>query len=319
MLALASFNSGSKKILYNHFSLYGLNVSSPISLPGTGSDTFRNVTVSMSEQPLHLSSVVASNMQWQYDGRNLLGTVPSLGQALIEGSENVTIYPAPGLCHEHLLTLMLGSGLACSLFHSQYLPLHGAAISTGKGALLFLGASGRGKSTIAITAASAGWQVLTDDVISLNASQPQQPILVYPSHGRFKTQLSTASALGFHTDSIFTTAPGTKKYPCYLPPAFISQQAQPVVAVYFLQPHRTNSQHQLQSLSPMLAIEALSKQLYRPRLASLLKKQPLVLQQHAKLVNQARCYQLALPGLNYCGGLPGYKQWLHDFIQQQSR
>ena len=318
MLALATFNNDNERMLHSHFSIYGLNVSSPIALPDTGSNTFQDVTVSISEQPLRLSRVVASNMQWQYDGRNLLSTVPSLGQALIKGPDNVTIYPAPDLCHEHLLTLTLGSGLASSLFHAQYLPLHGAAVSTGKGALLFLGASGRGKSTIAITAASTGWQVLTDDVISLYASQPQQPIRVYPSHGRFKTQLSTASALDFYVDSRFSTAPGTAKHPCYIPPQYISQQPEPVIAVYFLQQQRTDSQHQLQSITPIWAIEALSKQVYRPGLVSLLNKKPQLLQQHAQLAKQARCYQLTLPGLNYCGGLPGYKQWLNDFIQQQS-
>lgn len=302
----------------NHYSIYGLNITSPIWLPSAKSDTFRNVELSISEAPLFLSNVTDKNSQWQTDGYQLLSTLPNWGQTLIKSPENITVYANPNLCKEHLLTFALGSGLACSLYLNQYLPLHGAAISCGKGAVLFLGASGRGKSTLALAAASAGWKVLTDDVISLHSTQVNNTVKVYPSHTRFKTANDTAVKLGFLPDTRYTTAPDKKKHPCYIDTQLFSQHAEPIKAIYLLQQPNANHNYALQQLAPHFAIDALSKHCYRPGLIKLLKKQQQLFSQSVQLAKQAPLYQLWLPSFDYCGSVAGYQQWLNEFLQQHT-
>ncbi|MCF4009298.1 hypothetical protein [Rheinheimera sp. UJ63] len=302
----------------NHYSIYGLNITSPIWLPSANSDTFQNVDLSLSEHPLFLSDVTARNAQWQTNGYQLLSTLPNLGQALIKSPENITIYANPNLCKEHLLTFALGSGLAGSLYLNQFLPLHGASVSTGKGAILFLGASGRGKSTLALAAANAGWKVFTDDVISLHGNQGQSPIKVYPSHRRFKAQCDTAVKLGLLPDTRYTTAPGTEKHPCYIPIQMISQNPEPIKAIYLLQQPNANHNYALQQLAPHFAIDALSKHCYRPGLIKLLKKQQQLFSQSVQLAKQAPLYKLWLPSFNYCGSVAGFQHWLNEFLQQHT-
>jgi hypothetical protein len=53
------------------------------------------------------------------------------------------------------------------LAHRHRFVLHAAAIGDHRGALLVLGGTGRGKSTTAMAALTAGWQVLGDDLVIL--------------------------------------------------------------------------------------------------------------------------------------------------------
>jgi hypothetical protein len=47
--------------------------------------------------------------------------------------------------------------------------VHASAIATGRRAVLVLGASGAGKSTVAFSALRAGWRVLSDDIVAMSA------------------------------------------------------------------------------------------------------------------------------------------------------
>lgn len=281
------------------------------------SETYAQAELTISDQPLVLSGITARNAQWQTDGQRLLSNVPKLGQTLIQSPHRITLYPEHELDQEHLLTLALGSGLASSLCLSSTLPLHGTAISTPKGALLFLGASGSGKSTLALTAASAGWKVLTDDVISLHRAEANGPLLVYPSHPRFKADYHNATALGFTGVSQSTTAPGVAKHPCYIPAASFSEQAQHVVAVYFLQQRQGSPAQRCIQLAPLHAVQALSNQCYRPGLVRLLQKRQQLFRQNILLSQQASFYRLWLPTFAAKGDLTGYRHWLSDFLQSQ--
>lgn len=51
------------------------------------------------------------------------------------------------------------------LAHQDRFVVHAAAVADGRGALLVLGGTGRGKSTTAMAALRAGWEVLGDDLV----------------------------------------------------------------------------------------------------------------------------------------------------------
>lgn len=287
-------------------------------MPCTASATFQDVELTFTERPLRLNGVTASSAQWQTDGSQLLSTQPLLGQVLIGDTQSILISPNAGLSNEHLLTLILGSGLASSLYVNSAIPLHGAAICSAKGALLFLGASGRGKSTIALTAASAGWDVLTDDVISLQYDANNQQMMVYPAHNRFKAHHNAAQQLGYSIDLNATTAPGSNKHPCYVPNTRLSMQPKPIVAIYFIENNQHKSLHCLTSLNASLGLEALRNQCYRPGLIKMFKQRKQLFRQNALISQQVKFYKLWLPDYNHCGGIIGYRDWLNDFLISQT-
>ncbi|MHB1223318.1 MAG: phosphoenolpyruvate carboxykinase (ATP) [Gemmatimonadaceae bacterium] len=65
---------------------------------------------------------------------------------------------------------LLGRVLPLALHRGGSLSLHGSAVATPAGAVLLLGAKGRGKSTLALTLAQRGAPLLTDDVAVVECS-----------------------------------------------------------------------------------------------------------------------------------------------------
>jgi hypothetical protein len=66
--------------------------------------------------------------------------------------------------------------------HSRYV-VHGGALACGDRAVLVLGHTGAGKSTLAAAALDGGWSVLADDQVVLDASgAPDVPVVVHGLH-----------------------------------------------------------------------------------------------------------------------------------------
>jgi hypothetical protein len=83
-----------------------------------------------------------------------------------EGSRVVGCWTAPHTL-EDAATYLVGPVLAFALRRRGALPLHGAALEAGGGAVLVLGTSGTGKSTLAAALALSGQRVLCDDAALL--------------------------------------------------------------------------------------------------------------------------------------------------------
>jgi hypothetical protein len=67
-------------------------------------------------------------------------------------------------------TFLYGSVLSSSLYFNSLLPLHASAIEIDGNAIAFCGDSGAGKSTTAAIFEDAGYSMITDDVLSLKAT-----------------------------------------------------------------------------------------------------------------------------------------------------
>jgi hypothetical protein len=76
----------------------------------------------------------------------------------------IVVDPAPGADPALLRVLLAGRMMAYLLRQRGWLPLHASGVLLGGQAVLFLGASGAGKSTTAAAFHARGHQVITDDV-----------------------------------------------------------------------------------------------------------------------------------------------------------
>lgn len=92
----------------------------------------------------------------------------------------VTGAPAPGVSAGTLEHLYLNQVLPMALSMQGALVYHGSAVALAGGAIAFLGASGRGKSTLATAFAVKNHGFLTDDALILK--QDRNCYLVHPSH-----------------------------------------------------------------------------------------------------------------------------------------
>lgn len=101
--------------------------------------------------------------------------------------------PAPGIGEATCNHLFLNQVQPLILSRTGKLVLHGSAVETGAGALLFLGQSGRGKSTLAASFALRGYPFLADDGIVLERTDAGYRAL--PSHPSIRLWNDSEEAL----------------------------------------------------------------------------------------------------------------------------
>ena len=107
------------------------------------------------------------------DGRQIL-----CGRAARASMESFEVY-------------LLGQALSCALVNQGFEPLHGTAIIDQGEAIVFLGDSKFGKSTLAASFVAAGYPLLTDDLLLLRAKG--RHLEAYPGPPRLKLFPKTAT------------------------------------------------------------------------------------------------------------------------------
>jgi hypothetical protein len=85
---------------------------------------------------------------------------------------------------EAFLTYLLGQALSFALIKLGAEPIHATAVDVGRGAIVFLGDSGYGKSTLATSFLRAGHRILTDDLLLFCDDGPG--VKAYPGPSRIK-------------------------------------------------------------------------------------------------------------------------------------
>jgi hypothetical protein len=108
-------------------------------------------------------------------------------------SLRVTCHPVPGVAEETLRELYLNQVLPLALSQLGRLVLHASSVEVGDGAVVFLGESGRGKSTLAAAFATSGYRFLTDDGLSLH--EEDGACWVQPSHPSIRLWADSERAL----------------------------------------------------------------------------------------------------------------------------
>ena len=92
---------------------------------------------------------------------------------------------------ESFQVYLLGQALSTALVKQGFEPLHGTAIVDQDEAIVFLGDSKFGKSTLAASFVGAGYQLLTDDLLLLREKGPR--FEAYPGPPRLKLFPKTAN------------------------------------------------------------------------------------------------------------------------------
>lgn len=112
------------------------------------------------------------------------------------------------------------------------LVLHASGIGTEKGAFLFTGPSGIGKSTLLGELLRRGHSMLVDDVCSITPDAAGYPI-VQPAYPRTRVWADTARHLAVETEGLERTRPEMEKFERQIPEQFWDQPA-PLRRIYHL-------------------------------------------------------------------------------------
>jgi hypothetical protein len=110
--------------------------------------------------------------------------VSGVAQYRVEEGRRIFITPLPDVPEEKLRLFLLGSAMGALLYQRGLFPLHGSAVETPWGAMIFVGAQGSGKSTLAAQFHRKGYRLLSDDVCAVAATPGGLEVLPALAHVR---------------------------------------------------------------------------------------------------------------------------------------
>jgi len=197
--------------LKHHYRLSGLTVASDWGfpeLPPAEASATPNVVIRQGEVPaegLPGGTPLGPFLQTAPD--RLWLTVPGVVRFQVSQGREILFEPAPGIDAESVRVFLLGSGLGALLFQRGLLVLHGNAIRIGDGALVCVGPSGVGKSTLAATFMRRGFPILADDVVAVD-----RECRALPGLPRIKLWRDAADRLAISTEALPRIRPALDKF-----------------------------------------------------------------------------------------------------------
>lgn len=171
------------------YQAYGISIASDVELPleraavGEPDIEFReDRTIPLSDSPLSrraddvIASLGSDEDPWYVASKSDDGVQMSFRRtaefALEPDLRTVRWRMHPGSDQGMLPILLSGTVLALNLILRDHLVLHASAVGIDDRAIAFVGHSGKGKSTLAALGAAHGGQVVSDDVLVVEGSDP---------------------------------------------------------------------------------------------------------------------------------------------------
>ena len=96
--------------------------------------------------------------------------VPGVARYRVEEGKRIFIEPLANASPEMVRLFLFGSTMSALLYQRGLLPLHGSAVETPRGGMIFVGAQGSGKSTLAAEFHRCGYRLLSDDVSAVEST-----------------------------------------------------------------------------------------------------------------------------------------------------
>ena len=229
---------GHQKTL-NRYTAYGLQIDSEVPLPGLlpGSNRPAEVSVRFGSVPTELPDPLRKYTYFEARPGAFLLRVPKVGRYLVIEGRNIVIERLPDYSEELLRIFLLGSAFGSLLHQRRLLVMHASSVQTTSGAVLFVGPSGHGKSTVLAALARRGYAMLADDVTAVSVDSPSGP-LAFASFPRQRLGPDVAAGLGYEVETL-TRVENSDKY--LAPVASFCGDSLPVYAVYALNVDETSS------------------------------------------------------------------------------
>jgi hypothetical protein len=281
----------------NYYIAYGLTIESSLCLPElTPLDSplqgTPNIQITYGDVPTELEHPEARGVLYQAKPNHFLMNIDTVARYLVTDGQKIVIEPAPDVQDNEVRLFLLGSVLAALLHQRGLLVLHGSAIATPAGAVIFVGHSGAGKSTLAAAFHQRGYPVLADDVCMVNLDEQGIPI-VYPAFPQIKLWADTLNKLGQNTETLQKVRPELEKYALPLHEAF-KQTALRVYAVYHLTQHN-KLVFEFERLEQAKKFQVLSLNTYRQHFLSGLGTRATHFRHVSAVANHARVGRVTRP------------------------
>lgn len=269
------------------YTAYGLRISSEIALPElpkSKEDREADLLVRWGKIDLALPEPFAAWKYFYLDGDSTYLCWRVVGKFAVHSGREIIIDPFADVKESVIRLPLLGAVLATALHQRKLLILHGNAVAIDRGAAIFIGSKGQGKSTMSAALYGRGHQLVADDVSAIQIEPGDVPTVV-PSFPQIKLwPNSVKSALKEEAETLRRIHPEVEKRAF---PAFDNFYASicPVKKIYVL---ATGSKLQIVPLRGQEAVTAIIANSYIP----MMLEHEFMKDQHNKL-HLSQCIKLA--------------------------
>jgi hypothetical protein len=239
---------------------FGLNIHSEIDfdLPNC-EKRVPDVVIRLGKVPHSLQNPTGGGVLYQIEPRRFLLNVDHVARYLVSDGNEILIDPSPGSDLSSIKLFLFGAVFGALLHQRGILPLHGSAIVTHRGAVVFAGVSGSGKSTLACAFHQKGYLVLSDDICAISLGE--SPVVI--SGNPFLMLWADAlRELDVDRVGLLPARPGIEKYILPLGEGFAAEAAA-LHAIYILEPENSELSAPV-PVKGLKKIEILTQNIYRP-------------------------------------------------------
>lgn len=276
------------------YTCYGLLVESEVELPDLGQPVAStgpaDITIRYGELTAPAPDAMLPLGLWR-DGSVCGVEVPDVGRYEARGGKEIVVDPLEDADPRAVRLFLLGSAMGATMMLRGCLVLHGNAIRVGRGAdraaAVVLGHSGSGKSTLAAEFDRRGFDVLSDDVVPVDADG-----LALPGYPRIKLWDDALDRLGRTTGDLERIHDDHPKF--QVPLQRRSLEPLPLRWLYVLERH-ADDELVVEPAHGALTFSLLHEHTYRNEMVHGADAVAEHLQQCARLVERARVNRVLRP------------------------
>lgn len=179
---------------------HGLNIESEVPLPElspgiSGGDL--QIRLGKVDPPDGLAETRRA-VSGTADQLNILWS--GVGGISIRGGQEIVVDPAPAVDEKSLRLIILGPALGIALIQRGLPVFHASCVASSSGAVAFAGPKGSGKSTMAVALHRNGYDLVTDDILSIDNAMGK--LLAKPSFPQSKLWPDSVEAMGEAIESM---------------------------------------------------------------------------------------------------------------------
>ncbi len=277
------------------YRICGLSVASDIVLPGLIAgkpDSFPEVTIRHGAVPQALPEASMFGPTWQIAGKQFLLSVPNVARFLLKDGDQIVFAPESEASVEDIPIFVLGTVFGILLHQREQIVLHASAVEVNGKAIVFCGASGAGKSTIAAALAERGYRLLTDDVCAITFPSNAAPI-VHPDGRQLKLWAQAIEKLELEEIRGQRIRGSLEKF--YVEPRAVTTEALPLGAVYALQEALPSDALGIERPNVVDCALLLRWHAYRPLLVARLEQKEHYFRAAAQITDKSGIFRLTRP------------------------
>jgi hypothetical protein len=277
------------------YHLAGLSVQSDIAFPGAipaDAGCAAEVTIMCAEVPSQIENVIAQGPTWSMSDRDFLLRVPGVARLLMSGGRTIRLAVDVGARLEDASAVLAGSALGILLHQRRSIVLHASAVEINGAAVLFCGASGTGKSTLAAALAQRGFSFVSDDLCVVSIEPPRDPV-VHPDGRLLKLWAQAIDKLDLQERRGAALRAHIEKF--YVEPARAASGPLRLGAIYGLREARPPFSAGVEKPNVVDAALMLRRAAYRPLLIARMGQKADYFQAAATICNLAGVYRLTRP------------------------